>query len=134
MRIGREIALQNKQLFDQLKKESIYILSLLVISILALKIIFFKENILVIFRLVISFFFVFIIPGLAFMNYWREKLSFTERLAVGVGVSAALIGITSYYLGLIGLHIKYHTILLPLLIIIIGFYISSRENAKITSS
>ncbi len=111
---------QKPKVFDKVKEESIYLLILLAISIIALKILFYKEEFIVILKLVLSFFWVFIIPGLSIMFYWEDKLSFTERLVIGVGLTAAVIGISSYYLGLIGLNIKYHTILLPLLCLILG--------------
>ena len=62
------------------------------------------------------------------MLYWEDKLSFTERLVIGVGVSAALIGISSYYLGITGLNIKYHTFILPTAFILIGIVISLRKK------
>ena len=123
-----KIALQIKQLFSKIKNELVYLLIILVISIIALKIIFFKEDLLVVLRLTLSFFFVFIIPGFSIMLYWEDKLSFTERLVIGVGVSAALIGISSYYLGIIGLNIKYHTFILPITFTLTGILISSRKK------
>lgn len=125
-------ALQNKQIFNKIKEELIYTLILLVISIIAIKIMFFKENFAVILRLALSFFGIFIIPGLALMFYWEDKLSFSERLVVGVGLSAAIIGISSYYLGLTGLNIKHHTYLLPLLLILIGVFIVAKKKTKST--
>ena len=123
-------ALQNKQISNKIKEELIHTLILLIISIIALKIMFFKENFAVIFRLVLSFFGIFIIPGLALMFYWENKLSFSERLVVGVGLSAAIIGISSYYLGLTGLNIKHHTYLLPILLILIGVFIVAKKKTK----
>ncbi|MFH1324012.1 MAG: hypothetical protein ABIH64_02080 [Nanoarchaeota archaeon] len=120
--------MQNKQLFKKVIKESKYILILAVISIIALKILFFKESFAVILRLTLSFFWVFIIPGISVMFYWEDKLSFTERLIIGVGLSSAMIGISSYYIGLIGLNIRYHVFILPSVIIIAGIFISSRKK------
>ena len=121
-------ALQTKQIFDKIKQELLYLLILLVISIIALKIVFYKESLGIIIRLVLSFFWVFILPGFSLMFYWEDKLSFTERLVIGVGVSAAIIGIISYYLGLLGLNIKYHTIIIPLILIIIGNFITFKTK------
>ena len=124
--------MQNKQTFNKIKEELVYSLILLVISIVAIKIMFFKENFAVVLRLVLSFFGIFIIPGLALMFYWEDKLSFSERLVVGVGLSAAIIGISSYYLGLIGLNIKHHTYILPLLLILMGVFIVIKKKTKST--
>ena len=120
--------MQTKQIFDKIKQELLYLLILLVISIIALKIVFYKESLGIIIRLVLSFFWVFILPGFSLMFYWEDKLSFTERLVIGVGVSAAIIGIISYYLGLLGLNIKYHTIIIPLILIIIGNFITFKTK------
>ncbi|MBI2658934.1 hypothetical protein HYX05_02410 [Candidatus Woesearchaeota archaeon] len=46
-----------------------------------------------------------------------------ERFVIGIALSAGITGIFSYYLGLIGLNIKYHAVLLPSVIIIAGFII-----------
>ncbi len=103
-------------------------LVLVAISIIALRVSFYKESFSVIIRLVLAFFWVFIIPGYSIMFYWEDKLSFTERLVIGVGLTSAVIGISSYYLGLLGLNIKYHTIILPLLCLIIGFFIAFKSK------
>ena len=120
--------MQNKQLFDKIKNEAIYILILLVISIIALKILFYKEGFAVITRLTLSFFWVFILPGFSIMLYWEDKLSLTERLVISVGLSTAIIGISSYYLGLLGINIKYHAIILPLLLIVTGILIAFKTK------
>ena len=44
-----------------------------------------------------------------------------ERFIIGISLAAGIIGVLSYYIGLIGLNIKYHAVLLPLAIIIAGF-------------
>jgi len=106
---------------NEIKKEIRLLMLILIVSILALKILFFREELLVITRLILAFFWVFIIPGYIIMLYWKEKLRFYERLIIGVGLSGAIIGISSYYLGLLGVNIKYHTIILPLLYILVGF-------------
>jgi len=114
----------NKEVFDKVKKELVHIGIALILFILIFKIIFFKEDLIVIFRTVASIFWMFIVPGYFILFYWHEKLGFTERLIIGIALSAAVIGIFSYYLGLIGLNIKYHTIILPLTMILIGVFIN----------
>ena len=116
-----------KEIFDIVKKESRYIGLLFLLCIAILKAVYFKEDILVVLRLLLSLFWLFILPGYFFMLYWGEKLDFTERIIVGIGAAAALIGIFSYYAGLIGLDMKYHTILLPLAMIIAGIIMSSKK-------
>jgi len=103
---------------------------LLISFILIFKIVFFKENLMVIFRIVISIFWMFALPGYAMMFYWNNKLGFTERLIIGIALSAAIIGIFSYYLGIAGLNIKYHTILLPSILILAGILLNVKEIKK----
>lgn len=117
-----------KEILDKIKKELGYVGILFILFILIFKITFFKESLVVVFRMVISLFWMFILPGYALMFYWKNKLGFTERFIMGIALSTAIIGILSYYLGLIGINIKYHTIILPLIIILAGLFISLRKT------
>ena len=127
-----ELIALSKALFDFVKKESVYIGAVFLALLLILKIVFFKENFVVLARYTISLFWLFILPGYFAMLYWREKIEFMERIVIGFAVSAAVIGVFSYYIGLIGLNIKYHTFLLPLILIIAGIFFASKS--KVTSS
>lgn len=117
----------NKEVFKIIKKESAYIGILLLVSVIIFKIVYFKENLAIILRSVASLFWLFAVSSYFIMLYWREKLDFTERILIGIGLSAAIIGISSYYAGLIGLDIKYHGILMPLVLILIGLWINLRK-------
>ena len=117
-----------KEVFDTLKKELQYVAILFLLAVAAFKIAFFNENLIVLFRNVLSLFWLFALPGYFIMFYWKEKLDFTERFIIGIALSAGIIGITSYYLGISGLDIKYHTVLLPLIIIIVGFAIAIKKE------
>ena len=112
-----------KEVFDLIKKEMKYIGLSFLVGLILFKIVFFKENLVVIFRNVLSLFWLFVLPGYVLMLYWKEKLDFVERLIIGVALGAAIVGILSYYIGLIGLNIKYHVIILPLILISIGVII-----------
>ena len=127
-----ELIALSKALFDFVKKESAYLGVLFLALLLILKIVFFKDNFTVLVKYAVSLFWLFILPGYSAMLYWREKIEFVERIVVGFAVSAAVIGVFSYYIGLIGLNIKYHIFLLPLILIIAGIFFASK--AKVTSS
>ena len=122
-----ELTALKKEVFDFIGKELKYIGIALALVFVALKVTFYKESLLVVLRTSVSLFWLFILPGYSLMLYWREKLQFLERLVIGIALSAAVIGIVSYYLGLAGLHIKYHTVLLPALLIVIGIFINLKE-------
>ena len=110
--------------FCVIKKEMQYIALLFLIAIIIFKIAFYKESFIVLLRNVLSLFWLFVLPGYFIMLYWEEKVDFIERFIIGIAFSAAIIGIFSYYIGLIGLNIKFHTIILPLLLILIGIIIN----------
>ncbi len=110
----------SKETFDTIKKEARYIGLLFLSVFIIFKIMFFNESLLVLFRMNLSLFWLFVLPGYFAMLCWKENLDFPERLAAGIALSAAVIGISSYYIGLMGLNIKYHAVLLPAIIMILG--------------
>ena len=118
-----------KEVFDSLKNEIKYIGLLFLLAIIIFKIIFFKENLIVLFRNVLSLFWLFVMPGYFIMLYWKDKLEFMERFIVGIAIAAAIIGISSYYIGLMGLNIKYHGIFMPIVIIVIGLVMAKNKKA-----
>jgi len=111
----------NKEVFEILKKELKYIALIFLLLVITFKIIYFKEDFFIVLRVAFSLFWLFLLPGYFIMLYWAEKLDFAERIIVGSGLSAAIIGISSYYTGLMGPGIKHHVILLPLLVMALGF-------------
>ena len=113
-----------KEVFEVAKKEFQFIGILFLLSMAIFKIAFFRESFIVLFRSVLSLFWLFVLPGYFIMFYWREKLEFVERIVIGIAVAAGIIGIFSYYAGVIGLNIKYHIFLLPLVIILVGSLIN----------
>lgn len=122
-----ELIALNKESFELVKKESVYIGVLFLVILIIFKIIYYKDNFIVSLRFVASLFWLFAIPGYIIMFYWKEKLGFTERFIIGIALSAAVIGISSYYTGLMGLNIKYHGILLPIVIIVAGIMINLKK-------
>jgi len=113
-----------KEVFEKIKKEAISLIIVLGIFLIIFKLVFFKESFTIILKVVFSIFWLFVLPGYLIMYYWHQKLEFIERLIVGIALSAAFIGIFSYYFGILGINIKFHTILLPIILIIIGFFIN----------
>jgi uncharacterized membrane protein len=123
-----EMTALKKEVFEDVKKELQYVGILFLIALIIFKIAFFKENILVLSRTVLSLFWLFVLPGYFIMLYWKEKIGFLERFIIGVALSAAIIGIFSYYLGLMGLNIRYHTFVLPLVLILAGLLANLRKG------
>jgi hypothetical protein len=96
-----------------------------VIAIAVFQAVFFTENVLVVIRTVSVLFWIFVIPGFSITYLW--KLKFIERFALSVAISAALMGITSYYLGLLGLHVTISSVVLPVVYLAIGLVIIYRN-------
>ena len=122
-----ELIALNKETFNLIKKELGHIGILFLIIFIIFKIIYFKDNFIVSLRFVASLFWIFVLPGYFIMLYWKEQIDFTERLIIVVALSAAVIGVSSYYIGLIGLSIKHHGILLPFALIIAGIMINLKK-------
>ncbi|MBI2135297.1 hypothetical protein HYU09_04870 [Candidatus Woesearchaeota archaeon] len=116
-----------KEAFEIIKKEAIYLGLLILLALAIFKIAFFREDLLVLSRTVLSLFWLFVIPGYVIMLYWSEKLGFVERFVIGIFVSASVVGILSYYLGLIGLNIKYHAVVLPIVLILSGIALNFKR-------
>lgn len=117
-----------KEVFELVKRELGHIGILFLIVLLIFKAAFFKESFLVLFRSVLALFWLFALPGYFIMLYWHDKLGFLERLVIGFAVAAGLTGILGYYLGLFGLHIKYHAILLPPVIMAAGYFLTAGKK------
>ncbi len=124
----------SKEIFNRVKNELKYVGLLLLIALIIFKIVYFKENLIVLLRFVLSLFWLFALPGYFLTLYWGENLEFMERFAIGIALAAAITGIFSYYFGLIGVNIKYHTFLLPFLIIVVGLTAAmSKKNKGISN-
>ncbi|MBW2976431.1 hypothetical protein KY347_03220 [Candidatus Woesearchaeota archaeon] len=126
--MNKQIFNLTKEKIDKIKKELTYLLIVFVGGIIIFKMVFYKEDILNVLKMVASLFWLFLLPGYSIILYWEEKLDFLERLIIGVALGLALIGITSYYLGLAGLSIKYHTIILPLVFILVGLMLYLKKR------
>lgn len=120
----------SKEIFNRVKDELKYFGLLFLIALIIFKIIYFKEDLIVLLRFVFSLFWLFALPGYFLTLYWRENLEFMERFVIGIALAAAITGIFSYYVGLLGINIKYHTFLLPFLIIVAGLTATMRKKNK----
>lgn len=120
----------NKEVFNSIKEESKYIGILFIAAWIIFKIIYFKESFIVLLKIVASLFWLFAVPGYFAMIYWKEKLEFAERFVIGILLSAAIMGIFSYYFGLMGLNMRYHGFILPPVIIIIGLIAAMKKKAS----
>src|SRR3989344_4940421 len=92
----------------------------LLLTFVIFKIVFYKEDFVVVARFMLSFYFALVLPGFSLMLYWIEKLGFFERFVLSIPLSAALVGILSYYTGILGVHIRHISFILPAFLILLG--------------
>ncbi|MBI2136964.1 hypothetical protein HYU12_00420 [Candidatus Woesearchaeota archaeon] len=107
----------------EIKKEITKLAITAIIITAVMKIAFYKQDIATTTRTALALIWMAILPGYAIMHYWKEKLDFTERIAIGSAAALGITAVTSYYLGLAGLHLKYQTALTPLAMLITGLII-----------
>jgi uncharacterized membrane protein len=110
----------NKLVLEQMKNESKYLVYSFTAACIFTKIIFYNEEILTIIRLIASWYHLFLLPGFAWLYYWNE-LSFINRFIISFGVSLAVVGISSYYFGLLGFGLRIYAYLIPAIIVLLGY-------------
>lgn len=103
-----------------LYREMGYLLLIFLYAIILLKITFYKEAFSFILTFTAKLFYLFMLPGYVLLLYKKEKVDFAIRLVIGISINLGLLLILSYYLGIIGFHIKYHSLIIPLLLTMIG--------------
>jgi uncharacterized membrane protein len=113
---------------SQLKSEVRNLLLFLAAIAVILKIVFYKQDIITTTRTAFSMFWMFTLPGYALMHLWKERMDFGERIVIGTAAAAAVTAIFSYYLGLTGLQLKYHWILLPIVMLSLASIIIKRKK------
>lgn len=115
---------------NKFRSEIVSVTALFIIFIVIMKITLYKENIFILFLVVLKFFYSIIIPGLFILLHLNKKLGFTSRLILGSVLVIALTSITSYYMGLAGLHVKYHPYAIPPLIVVLGLFLFLKNGEK----
>ena len=117
-----------KDLLNLLKKDFSYLLISYLIVIIIFKIGFYKESLFSLARILFSLYWIFAIPGIFITHTFSSRMKFIERFFIGFGIGAAIIGLFSYYIGLVGFHVKYHGVLLPLIVIIVTIIIILKKK------
>ena len=120
----------NKELIKKIKIELIYILSIFILFLIVFKVFFNKESFIIIFRFIIAFFWLFVLPGFFIMYYWYRELDFIERFIIGTALGFAIIGIIGYNLGLFNIRMKIQIIFLPLLSFLFAFFLIKKQNSN----
>lgn len=90
-----------------INKDLLYLIYFSIVVFVIFKIIFYKEDISNIFRLFISLLILGIFPAYILSEIFFSALDFIPKILVGMCLSFGIVGIFGYYLGLMGIHIKY---------------------------
>jgi hypothetical protein len=126
---------ENKEeLIKIMKKDFIYLAICYIITLLIFQGLFYKESFLVILRTISAFYWTIIIPGIFIVYSYNKNSEFLEKMFLGSAISLALNGLLNYYLGLAGLNIKYHWIILPVVIMGVCSIIALRKKKEPSNS
>lgn len=113
----------------QFKVDLIWFGIFFVAFLLIAKIVFFKESIIIITKL-ISFLFLFVIaPGFS-LTYFIDNLIFIERFVIGTCLMFAVVGVGSVILGFFRVHYSISTILLIVVCYMVGIILIIKANKK----
>lgn len=111
-----------------LKQDILWIIAATVIIGIIIKILFPLSGITEVAKLVAGVLWLFSLPGYCIMLPWRNEIELKERIIVGMLAAAGLFAVSSYYFGILGLHIKYHTILFPIIVVLASIILLYSKN------
>jgi hypothetical protein len=98
------------------------------IAYIILQAVFYRESALNVLKLAAGMFWLFTIPGVAILWFWKEKISPAAMAAMGTVLGMAVVGIASYYFGVLGLDLKYSGIILPIIVVGTALAISLKKH------
>lgn len=81
---------------------------------------FYRESLQFLVPFVAKLFLIFVVPGYVLFLFARETIPFSRRLVLGIGINLGLLLALSYTLGMVGIHLRYHHLIIPPLITILG--------------
>ena len=108
----------------RIKNWAILLVSLLVLLWLA----FYKENLLTILRTEFAIVWMFLLPG--YCIFRKKEWAFLEKVVMGALLAGAIYGISSYYLGLLGLNVKWHIWLIPSLVMLASVLVHKKSQSQ----
>lgn len=115
---------------NEIRKELKLLVAVFAAVAVAMKVAYSNEGIMEVLRTSASLFWLFVLPGYFMTLYWKDKLGFIERTVMGSTAAMAVVGITSYYLGIAGLKLQSQTVLLPAAIIAVSFAACARKSRQ----
>lgn len=113
---------------NNLKHDALWIAAGIVIIGILLKALFPLTGIMTIAKLLGGMLWLFVLPGYCIMLPWRHQFELKERVIVGMLAAGGLLAVASYYAGILGLHVRSHSWLFPLVIIIAGIALAHSKR------
>ena len=89
---------------------------------------FYKESFLIVLRTELALVWMFLLPGYAIFR--KKDWALLEKIVMGALVAGAVYGIASYYLGLLGLNVKWHIGLIPLVVMLCSLLIQKQSKPQ----
>lgn len=114
----------------ELKQEAKWLAATFAVFLIIVYIAYRDESVAVVARTAAAIYWLFVIPGYAVMFHWRDHLGFVERVVVGTVAAMVVAGVSSYYLGLIGLKLQNQTLVLPAAVILISFALAAGLSGR----
>lgn len=115
-------------LIDYLKEDFKKLLILFIAVLVIFKVVYLKESVFSLSKLVLSYFYLYILPGCLFLISHRS-IKYSHRLILGFGLGLALTNIITYLLSLffnVSIYISIY--LVPLILIIISLVYSYKKS------
>lgn len=103
-----------------LKGEVVAHVLLFTLLIILFRLVFYRDAFSTVLGFVSSLYWLFILPGTTLMLCWCRRFGFVERAVVGTAAAFAVLASASYYIAILGFHVKYHQFVFTPLFIAIG--------------
>lgn len=109
--------------YGQSYEETKMLIISFVLAYVIFQIAFYKESFFNILKILAAFYWLYVLPGVAILINFREQFDFKVRLVLGTAVGLGIYAVLSYYIGIFGLNVKYHWIVIPPLIVLSAIWI-----------
>lgn len=103
-----------------LRKDAFAHVALFTILLVSLRIVFYKDSSGMVLRFAASLYWLFILPGTTLLLAWAKRWGFAERVAAGTAAVLSIVGTASYYLAIMGIHVRYHWVLFTPALLVTG--------------
>ena len=117
-------------LTEKVKLEIVILAALFIVLAIIFKIIFSKEEMMIIIKITLALYWLFLLPRFALLYYWHEQLDLIERIIIGFALGAAITGTFGYLFGLIGITMKIQQLAIPILCLILAAIVVYRISSQ----